>query len=772
MAIYHFSGQVISRSTGRSVVAAAAYRAADHLMDERYDQIRDYTHKCDVAHTEIILPAGAPDWMADREKLWNAVEAVEKRKDAQLAREFQIALPRELTLKQNIELAREFVQREFVARGMVADFAIHNDKGKDGEPQPHIHVLLTMREVTPEGFGQKVRAWNDKSLLLGWREAWAEVANRHLGFYDHDIRIDHRTLAEQGIDLTPQSKIGPVSAQNRLARMAEHQQMARENGEKIIENPLIALSALTQQHSTFTHHDIARFACRNSVEVEQFNQVMAVVKAHPELVSLGQDDQGLERWTTQAMLTLEKEMITQAVELSASERHKVSERRLAKVKTVGTLTSEQAAAFAHLTEAGSLRCVVGFAGTGKSYLLGAAREGWEAQGYRVLGATLAGKAAEGLEAGSGIESRTLQSRWFSWTQGHDRLTAKDVLVVDEAGMLGSQQMAGLVNLTQENKAKLVLVGDPEQLQAIQAGAAFRAILERVGFVELTEIRRQREDWQKAATKSLAVGQTREALAAYEARGMVKGFATQIEAQQALIAGWDAARQAEPEKAQLILAYTRAEVQTLNEQARSCRKARGELGQEQLFTTERGQRAFAEQDRIYFLKNDRLLGVKNGSLGTIEQILAGETLSVRLDKLDQQGNPEHVFFQLSDYNHIDHGYAATLYKAQSVTVDRAYVLASSYLDRQSVYVGLSRHRDTVALYWSREQFDDKQALDRVLSRDRGKDTSLDYELNRTHEGWTMTREFEPVAPAPPLHAPEPSLPRDKESLSAAEMNHSH
>ena len=311
----------------------------------------------------------------------------------------------------------------------------------------------------------------------------------------------------------------------------------------------------------------------------------------------------------------------------------------------------------------------------------------------------------------------------------------------------------------------MLVGYPEQLQAIQAGAAFRAILERVGFVELTDIRRQREDWQKAATKALAMGQTEEALAAYEQHGMVKGFATQRDAQQALIAGWDAARQAEPDKTQLILAYTRAEVQALNEQARSCRQERGELGKEQSFMTDRGQRILAEQDRIYFLKNDRLLGVKNGSLGTIEQILRGETLSVRLDTLDQQGKPERVFFQLSDYNHIDHGYAATFHKAQGVTVDQSHVLASSYLDRQSVYVGLSRHRDEVALYWSREQFDDKRALDRVLSRDRGKDTSLDYEFNRSAEGWTMTRGFEPVAPAP-----EPSLPRDKELLSAVEMNH--
>ena len=145
---------------------------------------------------------------------------------------------------------------------------------------------------------------------------------------------------------------------------------------------------------------------------------------------------------------------------------------------------------------------MGFAGTGKSYLLGAAREVWEKQGYRVLGATLSGIAAEGLAGSSGIESRTLASRLYYWDKGEQRLTANDVLVVDEAGMLGSRQMARVMEEVQASGAKVVLVGDPEQLQAIEAGAAFRAILERVGFEELTEIRRQREVWQTGGHESI------------------------------------------------------------------------------------------------------------------------------------------------------------------------------------------------------------------------------------------------------------------------------
>src|SRR5262249_32986224 len=121
MAIYHFNGSVISRSQGRSSVASAAYRSASRLRDERQGTLHDYTRKEDVAHTEILLPENAPEWMGDRETLWNTVEAVEKRKDAQLAREFNFALPKELTIEQAIALAKEFVQQEFVDKGMVAD---------------------------------------------------------------------------------------------------------------------------------------------------------------------------------------------------------------------------------------------------------------------------------------------------------------------------------------------------------------------------------------------------------------------------------------------------------------------------------------------------------------------------------------------------------------------------------------------------------------------------------------------------------------------------
>lgn len=204
-AIYHFSAQIISRADGRSSVAAAAYRAAEKMIDERTDTAHDFTKKRGVFHSEIMLPADAPASFSDRSALWNAVEAAEKRKKSQLAREIDIALPRCLTHDQKIALAKDYVQKTFVNAGMIADVCFH-DLDSDN---PHLHVMLTTREVSAEGFGNKNRDWNDRSLLKEWRKDWASYANRAMENAGHSHRIDHRTLLEQGItDREPQVHLG------------------------------------------------------------------------------------------------------------------------------------------------------------------------------------------------------------------------------------------------------------------------------------------------------------------------------------------------------------------------------------------------------------------------------------------------------------------------------------------------------------------------------------------------------------------------------------
>ncbi|MDQ8756915.1 Ti-type conjugative transfer relaxase TraA [Sphingosinicella sp. LHD-64] len=729
MAIYHFSVKVISRATGASALASAAYRSASRLHDQRLDRDHDFTNKAGVIHSEVMLPDTAPAEFADRATLWNAVEAAEVRKDAQLAREAEFALPRELDQAEGIRLAREFVAREFVSRGMIADLNIHWDTGADGLAKPHAHVMLTMREVDADGFGAKVRDWNRTELLQHWREAWAAQVNQRLAELDIDARIDHRSLHDQGIDLEPQHKIGPAASRRpdqglEGERLDEHLEIARRNGERIIADPIIGLDAITHQQSTFTIRDMARLAHRHSEGKEQFDHVLAAMRGCDQLVALGRDGRGEERFTTRGMIETELSMVRAAQRLADRDRHRVPAAFLGG-NTAGTrgalplLSAEQRDAVRHITGKQNLSLVVGYAGTGKSTMLGVAREIWETEGYRVRGAALSGIAAENLESGSGIASRTIASLEHQWTQDRERLSASDVLVIDEAGMIGSRQMERVLAEADSAGAKVVLVGDVAQLQAIEAGAAFRLLAERHGAAEIGEVRRQREEWQRQATRELATGRAAEALRLYEEHGAIRVADTRAHARAGLIESWDADRRSDPARSLVILAHTRDDVRELNDLARDALKRDGTITKESAVRTARGTRLFGAGDRLMFLRNERDLDVKNGTLATVEQA-SPERIDARLD------DGRRVAFDTKHYADIDHGYATTIHKAQGVTVDRTHVLATPGIDQHSAYVALSRHRDAVELHYGQDDFADMRQLARVLGRERAKDTTLDYE----------------------------------------------
>ena len=226
MAIYHFHAQMIKRSEGRSSVMASAYRAGEKLNDRNADVISDYSRKRGVDSTEIIAPENSPEWVNDRERLWNEVEKSEKRHDAQVARELDIAIPSELDNDKKKELVRGYVQKEFVDNGMVADVAYHD---LDSE-NPHCHVMLTTRNVDKDGFGKKNRDWNQKSLLESWRKEWQEHANQALEKSGHDERIDHRTLEAQGVDRAPGVHLGPAAHgyENRTGEKSDRRLMAEQ----------------------------------------------------------------------------------------------------------------------------------------------------------------------------------------------------------------------------------------------------------------------------------------------------------------------------------------------------------------------------------------------------------------------------------------------------------------------------------------------------------------------------------------------------------------
>ena len=237
MAIYHCSIKITSRGKGKSAVAAAAYRAGEKIINEYDGMTHDYFQKGGIVHTEILLPECAPVEYSERAVLWNAVEKIEKTKNAQLAREIELALPAELAMEQNITLACDYVREHFVSAGMCADICIHDKK--DGNP--HAHVMLTMRPFEPDGTwgvksrkeyvlddnGERIKLksgefksykvsavdWNEPTKAEEWRAAWAQSVNAVLEKQGVDERVDHRSFERQGIEQIPTVHIGVAATQ-------------------------------------------------------------------------------------------------------------------------------------------------------------------------------------------------------------------------------------------------------------------------------------------------------------------------------------------------------------------------------------------------------------------------------------------------------------------------------------------------------------------------------------------------------------------------------
>ena len=204
MAIYHLSMKIISRNSGYSAVASAAYRSGSLMLDERTGLTHDYTRKSGVAEAVILTPATAPAWCTNRAELWNAVEKAERRKNSQLAREIELAIPHELPQDAARETVLAFVRENFVSQGMIADVAFHHmDK-----TNPHAHIMLTTRAIGPAGFSGKVRDWNDRTHAETWRASWADHANRALANAGYQEEIDHRSYERQGLEKTPGIHLG------------------------------------------------------------------------------------------------------------------------------------------------------------------------------------------------------------------------------------------------------------------------------------------------------------------------------------------------------------------------------------------------------------------------------------------------------------------------------------------------------------------------------------------------------------------------------------
>lgn len=444
------------------------------------------------------------------------------------------------------------------------------------------------------------------------------------------------------------------------------------------------LSELTRNRAVFRLQDLwARVAERVQIAgggIDRCRSIVNHVIKH-DLVALPD-----QRFTTHEMLAVERSALNAAMSLYRRTAHAVPARLVGR-----SLSVEQNRALRHLVADEGLTVIEGRAGTGKSYLLGAAFDSWRQAGRQVVGAALSGKAAQGLEEGSGIPAQTIHSLLDAIDRGSLQLDSATVLVIDEAGMVGTRQMAAILDAAERAGAKLALVGDSRQLQSIEAGGVFARLSRDCSAVELTEIRRQKSAGDRSVVEALVGGRAADALNLLHEMERIHVSDGAASAQADLVRQWLPVYSKSPPAQTLIIAATRGDVRALNDLARRALRADGGIGADQLDVD---GVSFGLGDRILFLRNDRGLGVKNGTLGVVRGFHNSKA-SVELD------DGRFLDVDVTRYPHITHGYAVTCHKAQGVTTDNVFLHVSDRMtSREWGYVAASRHRERVDVYCDR------------------------------------------------------------------------
>ena len=543
-----------------------------------------------------------------------------------------------------------------------------------------------------------------RELLL---EQWAEIG-RNFGF-------DYRTV------------IHPNRALETSAERKDARQLVWEAIEKI-----------TAGQAYFRQQDLVRrtaeLAILHGVSASEIQKAVNDVQERGALVHLRTTD-ATKIFTTHEIDQLEKQML---LHVEKSREKEFPSRTGESGYLRDGLSDEQKRAVFDITqERGGIKVVSGMAGTGKTTMLVAAREIWEEQGYKVMGASLAAIAAKNLENEAGIKSHTIAKllyeidRWkeLNGDAKSHPIGEKSVLVVDEAGMVGTRQMARLIEEATEQKARLILVGDERQLQPIEHGAPFRVIGEMVGRSQLKEIRRQFDERDRTAVHAFAGGKAQEGLRAYVERDLVTIKETRKEAVEKLVSDWGKDQTALSNK--IILGGTKEAVRDLNVTAQSARQERGELREENVAAN--GYQFFVG-DRVLFTKNSKKYGVLNGDLGTVIKVNPKtDHLYVTLDR------NELIAVPLFDYRSVELGYALTTHKMQGKTIESAYVLSGgTMLDRELSYVQMSRHRKEARLYFAVEESGREiETIAKTMNRSRQKEMAQEVRQEK-ERGRELTR----------------------------------
>jgi hypothetical protein len=416
-----------------------------------------------------------------------------------VAKELVLALPddAQVTLEDRIELTQRFVEEHFVEKGLGVQIDIHEPDEK--EKNWHAHVLVTTRRFSDDGLSfEKMKARDlDPTIKKGfvveadvWGELWRDLQNTYFVEKGYDLRVDP-------IGIVPQEHLGPVRMRHHRNDALSRAQLLEKANEELARDPGSVLEALTRNKAVFSEKDVDVFL-KKHVVTEERKQVTEGVRSHPSLVSLYDKETGQQTpyFTTKEVRAEEEKLMRFADSVGKRPVSALSSAAIKKGMEGRSFSEEQQKAYELCVGSGNnLSLIQGRAGVGKSYVLNAIRMAHEADGYRVIGLAPTHKVANDLQKSGFKESTTCHSFLFSLKNARTTLDSNTLVMIDEAGMLGTELSVELFNAVKTSGAKLVLVGDDRQLSSVERGGAFRALLDRYKSAELKDVRRQTVSWQ-------------------------------------------------------------------------------------------------------------------------------------------------------------------------------------------------------------------------------------------------------------------------------------
>ena len=680
--------------------------------------------------------------------------------------------------------------------GLVAA-AYEHGTSRAGDPQLHTHVIIA--NVTPAGRGIDIDLNHKMAAGALYR---AELASRlrEIGFSisaDGDsfkvvgvpeALVDHWSqrrkeiiaeMARVGHHSGSASDIAALATRDAKVASPRHelyvrwQAEARDHGftwqsaKQLVEartadrdhapqmlTPKEIMAAATSHHATVSAVQVLHataVAAQGHLDGARSEQHARGIMEGPEVVRLKQvarehaDEwhKTGQRFTTPELLAIESAMQARVLVLSQDTNHQLSREAINDASASRpTLSDAQQRAVQHIVgDGGGVVVLEGVAGSGKTYTLAVANSAWEAAGMRVIGTAVSNRATRQLAEEANIKSFNSTKLEVELNIGRLRLDAKTVLVVDESGMVSTRQLARLVDRVADAQAKLVLVGDSRQLQAIEAGAPMRAIAAAIGSHQLNEVRRQRDPAEREIAALFRAGHADEALLRLAAKDRLDVASDMATARDRAATRYIADRAAG--SVTLLVAATRAEVRELNKRVRHHLREVGEIASDGILVdTSSGFREIAVGDKVIFGKRadfgprgDDRFAVWNGVTGKVVGAAEGERYSGTLRvMLDHSGH--EVTVNTKQFAHIDHGYATTVHKAQAATVDTCHVLAGEVGGREWAYVAGSRHRQSVTFYTSEEHVGE---LAQAMSRARQNDNVLDYPVDGHREASTVRKD---------------------------------